>query len=117
MAGIRSTVEDAPQTGGGIWQPFLSGPRRMVFAGEIVIRSAGDETGYFAAIATWEAALAAALEATFDDDSATYSWTPADGDLRSVTVRCDVPLVITGNMVKRYVFGLVAVDPTITVTP
>lgn len=116
MPTIRATVDNKPQAPGGIWQPFLLGPRRVVLAGEIIIRSAGDEAGYLAAIAEWEEDLRAALEGTLDDDDATYSWTPRDGDPRTITVRCEVPLVVTGKIVKRYQFGLVAIDPTISVS-
>lgn len=117
QAPIRATIEDKPQAAGGIWQPFLSGPRRVVLAGEIVIRSAGDEAGYLGAVADWENALVAALVSTYAQDNATYAWTASNGDTYTITVRCELPAVFTGDVPgKRYQFGLVAINPTITVT-
>lgn len=118
QAPVRPTVEDAPQTDGGIWQPFKKGPRRIVLAGNAVIRSAGDEAGYLAAIATWEAALIQLLENTYTDDSASYTWTPSDGIERTIYIRCEVPAVFAGAAgLKRYSFGLVAIDPAIYTSP
>lgn len=117
QAPVRVTVADKPQTAGGMWQPFLAGPRRVVLAGEIVIRSAGDNDGYLGAVADWEAALVAALESTYDQDDATYAWQASNGDTYTITVRCELPAVFTGDVPgKRYQFGLVAINPTITVT-
>lgn len=118
MAPVRPVVENRPQAPGGIWQPFLAGPRRIVLAGTLLIdETLTVEADRFAEIVTWEAALTAALESTLDADTATYSWVSGGDTYTTAPVRCELAFDPAGNSgVRRYTFGLVAIDPTITVS-
>jgi hypothetical protein len=60
---LRTNVENAPGTPGVLVFPPLAGARILTFGGEVVIRSAGDEAGYFAAIDTLVDSLESALDA------------------------------------------------------
>lgn len=110
QAPLRVTIEDAPQTDGGIGHPVKRATRRITLGGTILIRSAGDDTGIVAARATMVDNLVAALEAIENADG-TLSWA---GGHKSITVRCEIPFDPTGAMEKAYLFGLYALDPAIT---
>jgi hypothetical protein len=112
MAPIRSTVDDKPQTDGGIVHPMFFGARHITLGGDLVVRSSGTEAGYLAARAALEQNLIAALTSIMNADG-TYSWDDG-GTTRTVTVRCDQQAVIAGTWLKSYVFGLVAANPTIS---
>jgi len=58
---LRTTVEDAPGADGVLVFPPLDGARILTIGGEIIIRSAGGESGYLAAIDMLYNSLASAL--------------------------------------------------------
>lgn len=105
MAPIRAVVDDAPQSPGGIVHPFWYGAWYFMLAGDLLNR-----TGTAAARNTMEENLRLALEAIMQADG-TYSWTPDGQSARTLTVRCPLPLVVTGGFHKKYVFTLVAATP------
>lgn len=111
-APLRATVEDAPVTDGGIWHPFYKSSREVTLGGVLLVTSVED-------VNTLEAALRAALDSIDIADTTatgTYEWTPTGMTLHSITVRCDVNVTFSGPAYqKQYTFGLVAVDPAITI--
>lgn len=110
QAPLRVTIEDAPQTDGGIGHTTRRATRRITIGGTMIIRSAGDDAGIVTARATMVDDLIAALEAIENADG-TLSWA---GATKSITVRCEIPFDPTGAMEKAYLFGLYALDPAIT---
>jgi hypothetical protein len=111
QAPIRAPIDDAPQTDGGIVHQFFYGPRHLTLEG-VVLPAATDTPlpGLNVALDQLVAALDAILRA-----DGTFAWTPPGLTERSLTVRCDVPVAFTGRLRNRFIFGLVAADPTITV--
>lgn len=100
---LRTTVEHKPGAPGVLVLPALAGERILTFGGQVVIRSAGDEAGYFSAIDT----LVASLESALDSMAAA----PDDVDHSGGSLACWAysPLVPTWEDVIRIVtFGLVA---------
>jgi len=110
-APARATVEDKPVTDGGIWHRFFKAAREVTLGGLLRVDSITD-------LETLEADLLAACESIFSDPAVTgtYEWTPTGSTLHSITVRCDVLPTYSGAAYnKQYTFGLVAIDPTITI--
>lgn len=60
---LRTTVEDKPGADGVMIFPPLEGAQILTISGPIVIRSDGSESGYYDAIDTVVASLAAQLDA------------------------------------------------------
>lgn len=119
-APIRSEVDDKPQTDGGIMFPAFLGPRHVTFEGFIGIRSqefGTNKAAYIAVMDYMEEAMIDALESirptTYPVSGAgTLYWTG-----HSLTVYHDSPVLFRGDQfAKRFVFGLVAPDPTISDT-
>lgn len=113
MVDLRSSVDDASQTDGGLVHPAFSTARRPTLGGVVRIRSGGDDADYAEARNTLMADLIAALESIRRADG-TYTWTPTGGSLLTVTVRCEIRVKFTGAVEKSYLFGLVAGDPAIS---
>lgn len=110
-APARATIDDKPVSHGGIWHRFFKAAREVTLGGLLRVDSIPD-------LNTLEAALDAACESIFEDPSVTgtYEWTPTGSTLHSITVRCDILPTYSGPAYnKQYTFGLVAVDPTITI--
>lgn len=102
-APIRSTVDQKPQTSGGIIHPSFYDARHITMAGTLFNR-----TGTVAARTTLESNLLVALDDCLNTD-ATLTWSG-----HSLTVRYEIAAVFSGSYLKTYVFGLVAANPTIT---
>lgn len=111
MAPVRSTVDDKPQTDGGIVHDAFLGARHVTLGGTLVVRSSATEAGTISARYTLEANLTAALKSILRANG-TYAWTDG-GATRTITVRCDQAATYSGGFVKTYIFGLVAADPAI----
>lgn len=105
MASLRPVVEDAPGADGSLNFPALTGAWIITLSGFLLIRSAGDEAGYFAAIDTLEASVVAALNAmraapaNVVSSSGTiscwlYSPYQAQWEQRLLTKRCTFSLVV-----------------------
>jgi len=62
-APLRTIVEDAPGQDAGLIFPPLDGPQVITLVGDLTIQSAGDDSGYFAALDTLLASLKAAINA------------------------------------------------------
>ncbi len=110
QAPLRVTIDDAPQTDGGIGHPVFRATRRITIGGTMIIRSSGTDSGIVSARTTMIDNLVAALESIENADG-TLSW---DSGGKSLTVRCEIPFDPTGAMEKAYLFGLYALNPTIT---
>lgn len=110
---IRSTVDDAPQTDGGLVHTSFLGARHVTVEGVLVVRSAVTESGVVAARNALEDALLSALESILNADG-TLAWTPTGGSGKTLTVRYEVPCQFSGGWQKSFTFGLVAADPTIS---
>lgn len=108
MVPLRVQIDDKPVTDGGIVHAgYLSG-RHIVLGGALWARTIAERQDL-------EDNLAAALESIMDADG-TYQWnivTETTLYMRSVTVRCEIGLGVSGGYQKNYTFGLVAADPTI----
>lgn len=99
---LRTTVEDAPGADGVLVFPPLKGSEIWTISGPLVIRSDGSESGYFSAIDTLVASLAAALEA--------MRAAPDDVAHSAGTTSCWLyaPLLESWNDIEKIVtFGLV----------
>ena len=107
MAPVRIVIDEKPQTDGGIVHPSKKGARHVVIAGLLLSDTVAGRNAL-------EAALTAALE-SLDDADGTLAWTPTGGTLHSLAVRCDVPASYPGPNQKRFIFGLVAAVPTISI--
>jgi hypothetical protein len=110
-APTRAVVDPKPVTDGGIWHRNFKGPREVTLDGLLRIDIPDDAV-------TLEADLLAACESIFSDPSVTgtYEWTPSGSTLHSITVRCDILPTFNGPAhQKKYTFGLVAIDPAVTV--
>lgn len=62
-ATLRTDVEDAPGQDGSLIEPGMDGAWIISLGGEFVIKTAGDDAGYFAAIDTILASLKSSLDA------------------------------------------------------
>lgn len=60
---LRTDVEDAPGADGGLIQSPLDAAQIITLSGRLLINSAGDDAGYYAAEDTLFASLKAALDA------------------------------------------------------
>lgn len=112
QAPLRVTVEDQPQTHGGILHPTFRGARHITNAGTFRIRSTGTDSGIVVARLVLIDHLVEALESIENADG-TLSWLSG---ARTLTVRSEIPFDPAGAMVKTYTFGLIAPDPAITIT-
>lgn len=109
MAPVRATVEDKPTSDGGIVHNAYLGARHITLGGALVCDTLTDRQ-------TLEDNLNAALTSILRADGSLV-WHPADGSTRTITtVRCEIPASFDGYLQKNYLFGLVAADPTITIT-
>jgi hypothetical protein len=110
QAPIRATIDDAPQTDGGLVHPFFYGARHLTVEGYVL------PLGLDAASQTERNGLMDDLILMLDSilrADGTFAWTPTGQTERSLTVRCDVPVSFTGTRQKAFIFGLVAADPEI----
>lgn len=110
-APARAVIEDAPVTDGGIWHRNFKGAREVTLGGLLRVDTPADTVAL-------EDDLLAACESIFADPSVTgtYEWTPTGSTLHSITVRCDILPTFSGAAhEKKYSFGLVAIDPAVTV--
>jgi hypothetical protein len=110
---LRTEKENKSLTDGGNRRTTMKGARPITLGGILLVRSAVTEAGYATARTAMEDALMAAL-ASIENVNGTYSWTPTGYPIRSVTVRYDSSLLITGAFQKEYLFGLEAPNPTIS---
>ena len=113
MAPLRTPIDQAPQTDGGLVFPFLFDARHVTLGGWMLVRSSGTEPGYSTARNTLEDNLRTALTSIIRADGQ-YRWTESGMSQRTLVVRCDIPVAFTGMHAKRYAFGLVAANPTWT---
>lgn len=112
-APIRAPIDNRPQTDGGLVHPFFKGPRRVSIEGALMIRSTRIHDARRVLQNEMEEDLRLALESIKDADG-TLSWTvelSAGSDARSLTVRNEIPLEITGIELKVFTFALVAANP------
>ena len=109
QAPIRAPVDDKPQASGGLVFPFLHGPRRITLGGWVQ-----NVTGTASNRQDMEEALITALDAIIAADG-TFTITPAGDSAKSLTVRCEIPVIFTGvspgGFVKTFLFGLIAANP------
>jgi hypothetical protein len=105
QAPIRAPIDDKPQTDGGIVHDFFKGPRHITIEGLVVASSASARN-------TSTDSLVTALDSILRADG-TWTWTPSGQSLKTLTVRCDVPVSFPGAFLKRFIFGLVAANPVI----
>lgn len=104
MPELRPVVEDKPGGDGSLNFPALTGAWIITLSGFLLIRSAGDEAGYFAAMDTLEASLLSALNA--------MRAAPANVVSSSGTLSCWLYSKATDQweqalLTKRYTFSLV----------
>lgn len=115
-APLRTPIDNAPQTHGGIVHNFFRAPRHVVIEGVFVTESVGFPSIGDACVQAqneMEDELLDALESIIDVDG-TLAWTPLGLTARSLTVRQDVPLETTpaeNYAIRNFTFGLVAGDP------
>lgn len=112
-APLRVEQDPASLTDGGLLHTTLKGARHITLGGMLVIRSVSAEAAMATARTTLEDSLSAALD-SIANANGVYSWTPTGKAARSLTVRYEGALMITGSWLKSYLFGLVAANPTIT---
>jgi hypothetical protein len=104
---IRSVTEDAPRTDGGIVFPRLKAAREIVLGGWCRATTAGARNQWFEDLST-------ALESILDGGGS-YVWVEATTGTNTLSdVWCDIPPNPSGAFVKKYQFGLIAPNPTIT---
>jgi hypothetical protein len=117
QAPIRAPVDEMPFGHGGIWHDFWEGPRHILFEGMFLIRSEwGNMSAILAIRNSMEWTLINALRSigALVTDVGVLGWTPYGQSARQLDVRCDQPVDFTEDQnyqVKRFHFGLVAVDP------
>lgn len=109
-AAVRAPIDDRPQTDGGIAHTFFKGPRHITLAGDLRVRSAGDEAGFLEARNDLEDDLVSLCESLMNT-AGTLTVPRTGGSSKTLQVRCDILPTFAGRMQKTYVFGLVAVDP------
>lgn len=107
---IRTPIDNAPQTHGGLVHPFFKGPRHVTVEGALMIRSSRVMNTIVTLRNTMEVNLLAALESILQADG-TLSWTPLGQSANSLTVRYEVPCEFRGVTLKTFAFGLVSADP------
>jgi hypothetical protein len=107
---VRATIEDKPQTHGGIVHPGKRGPRRIVLSGLIIVDQSLSAWDQIAQRNGIERELQLALRSIQDEDG-TYTWSQSGVGEYSLTVRNDIGLTVVGGLLKTYNFGLVAADP------
>lgn len=111
MAPIRTTVDDAPQTDGGLIHAQFFGPRHITIEGQLRVRTQITTPALIGARNNMEDALVSALTSIIRTDG-TFSFTRQGAATRSVVVRCDVAASFSGTgLIKDYMFGLVAANP------
>lgn len=116
-APLRTPVDNAPQTDGGLVHPFFRGPRNIVVEGLFITESVGFPSDGLACLQVqneMEDELLNALESIVSEDG-TLAWTPLGLSARELTVRTNVPLETTpaeNYRVRNFVFGLIAGNPT-----
>jgi hypothetical protein len=110
QAPLRVTVEDRPQTHGGILHPTFRGARHITIAGVLLVRSSGTDSGIVTAREGMIDDLVEALESIENADG-TLSWASA---AHTLAVRSEIPFDPSGAMEKTYTFGLIAPDPAIS---
>lgn len=99
-APIRRTVDDAPQGHGGVVFPGWKGARHIVMGGVIKTETLANRQPM---IDDLRDAIDSMLE---DGDDGTLAW-----DSFSLTVVSEVPVATTREILKQFVFGLVAPNP------
>jgi hypothetical protein len=114
--GLRTPIDNRPQTDGGLVHDFFKGPRHIVFEGILITESAGWPSFGDECITVqneMEEDLIDALESIIRADG-TLAWMPLGLAARSLAVRHDVTLEFTAienYALKQFTFGLVAADP------
>jgi hypothetical protein len=116
-APLRTPIDNAPQTDGGLVHPFLRAARPVIIEGVFVTESVGwpsvgDEC--ITAQNEMEDDLLDALESIVAANG-TLAWTPLGLGSRSLTVRNHQPLETTPGenyVIRNFVFGLIAADPS-----
>jgi hypothetical protein len=113
---LRTPVDNAPQTDGGLVHPFFRTARSMVFEGIFITESVGFPGGGDACLQRqneMEDQLLQALESIVAADG-TIAWQPLGLSARSLTVRNNVPLETSPGenyILRNFTFGLIASDP------
>ncbi len=107
---IRRTIEDAPMTDGALVFPSRKGGRHIVIGGWVHVTTGATESDYRTNREALVDNLRLALESIENADG-TYTWTPIGG-ARALTVQADIPVTTNGAFQKKFVFGLIAADPT-----
>jgi hypothetical protein len=114
-ASIRRTVENRPQTDGGILFPAFLAPRHVIFEGFMLVRSADpfrQRSAYESALNALESSMVSALDSIINSDG-TLSWN-GGGDTLSVR-RDEQPTSFRGKWPeKRFLFTLIAANPVIS---
>lgn len=115
-APLRTPIDNAPQTDGGLVHPFFRAARPVVFEGVFVTESVGFPSQGAACVQRqneMEDDLLDALESIVAADG-TLAWTPLGLTARSLTVRNNQPLETTPSetyVIRNFVFGLIAANP------
>lgn len=113
-APLRTQVDDAPQTDGGLVHNFYKGARHVTLIGQLRVISTTVPASVIAARNTLEDNLIAACESIIRADG-TLSFTRTGGTIRHLTVRCDMLPTFSGSgPVKSFALGLVAANPNWT---
>lgn len=111
---IRTPIDNAPQTDGGLVHNFFLGPRHILIEGVLLIQSTRVQNSVLTIRNSMEASLLAAHMA-IKAANGTLTWTPLGQAQRQLTVRGDVPVSfrqIDNYLNLAFAFGLVAADPT-----
>jgi hypothetical protein len=109
QAGLRTSFDPKPQAHGVIVHPTLRDARHITYEGLVVASSVSNRNSMMDS-------LVAALESIEAQDG-TYRWTPTGQSQKTLTVRCDQPIVYSGGLgggPKIFVFGLIAPNPAIS---
>jgi hypothetical protein len=115
-APLRTPIDNAPHTDGGLVHPFLRAARPVIIEGVFVTESVGFPSVGDACTQLqneMEDDLLAALESIVAADG-TLAWTPLGLSARSLTVRNNQPLETTPGenyAIRNFVFGVIASDP------
>lgn len=115
-APLRTPIDNAPHTDGGLVHPFLRQARPVVIEGIFITESVGFPSIGDACVQAqneMEDELLTALESIVAADG-TLAWTPLGLGARSLTVRNHQPLETTpaeNYAIRNFVFGLIASDP------
>lgn len=112
-APIRTQVDDAPQTDGGLVYPFFFGARHITIEGQLRVRSQTTTPNLIGARNAMEDALVSALASIIRADGV-FSFTRTGASARALAVRNDVTVQFSGSgLIKDFIFGLVAANPHI----